>query len=103
MNRWIRSVMIVFVLVCSGALVGMAFGGVFGRWAGQTGTDYFVKIATPSNGIMPRDPQGIATMLGAAAGTVFGGVLAVFGVLVAMFLVWIRSRHPVSTSPRPSP
>jgi len=103
MSRWIRSVIVVFGLVCLGALVGMAFGGIFGRWAGQTGPDYFIKIATPPNSFMTRDPQGVATMLGAAAGTVFGGMLAVFGVLVAMFLMWLRTREGLSTSRPPEP
>ena len=104
MNRWPRIVIAVFLVVCLGALVGMTFGGVFGHWAGQTAPDFFKKILAFRGNDFTTEPMGTATMMGAAGGAVLGGLLAVFGVLVAMFTAWLRTREKaLSNSHPPAP
>jgi putative effector of murein hydrolase len=103
MNRWPRIVVTVFIAVCVGALLGMGFGGVFGRWAGQTAPDFFSKVLAMPGTDVKTEPLGTATMMGAAAGTVCGGALTVFGIIVAMFVAWLKSRERLSTPPRSAP
>jgi hypothetical protein len=93
MEGMFRRVILVFMTVCGGSLAGMTMGGLFGRWAGQSAPDFFTHLmAFPGNNIT-LEPIGVATMLGAAGGTVLGGLLAVFSIMVAVVLTAIRARQ----------
>ena len=68
----------VFLIVSAGALAGMMMGGLFGFASGSIAPALFTHIIP----WIDTEPRGVATVLGAIAGVVLGGGLAIFAVLV---------------------
>jgi hypothetical protein len=78
----------VFLIVTLGALAGMVMGGVFGVGAGFVAPNLFRQIIPWAD----LEPRGVATVLGAVAGVLLGGGLAVFGVMLQAVLK-VRGRQ----------
>ena len=72
--KWLR----VYVIVTLGALFGMVLGGVFGLGAALVAPDLFAHLAPWTD----VEPQGTAIVYGAAVGVLFGGLLAVFALII---------------------
>lgn len=78
----------VFLIVSAGALAGMIMGGLFGFVAGNITPDFFARRSGECG------PVGFATYLGGRTGVKLGGGLAVFGILVQVFMAWVRRDRP---------
>lgn len=74
----------IFAAVTIAALIGMVMGGLFGLAAGKLAPDFFRRLI-PWQDV---EPVGMATLLGATAGVVLGGVLGCFGVIVQTAVQW---------------
>jgi len=72
----------IFLNVTAGALIGMVLGGLFGLAAGSIASDFFLHLI-PWQDVEPR---GFATFCGATVGVLLGGGLAIFGIVVQLFL-----------------
>jgi hypothetical protein len=72
----------IFLIVTVGALVGMLMGGLFGVAAGYIAPNLFRQIVPWAD----LEPRGVATVLGAVAGVLLGGGLAVFAVVLQALL-----------------
>lgn len=68
----------VFLLATGGALVGMLLGGVFGLTAGYVAPDLFRQVIFWTD----IEPIGTATVFGAFAGVLCGGILSAFAIMV---------------------
>ena len=87
------SVGYVVATVCAVAALGMVLGAVFGYLAGSASPSLFKHIlAYPGNNI-EVEPRGVATFLGATAGTVLGGALGAFSLAVHVASKWIAVRR----------
>lgn len=62
----------------AGALAGMVLGGLFGLAAGSLAPDFLAALI-PGQHV---EPAGVAVVLGATAGVLLGGALAVVGVIL---------------------
>lgn len=74
----------VFGIVTFGALAGMLMGGLFGMGAGSMAPGLFRNIIPWTD----AEPRGVATLLGATAGVLLGGGLAVFAILIQTLTRW---------------
>jgi hypothetical protein len=74
----------IFAAVTITALIGMVMGGLFGLAAGKLAPDFFRRLI-PWQDV---EPVGMATLLGATAGVLLGGVLGCFGVVVQTAVQW---------------
>jgi hypothetical protein len=72
------NVIMVFGIVTVAALVGMAMGGTFGYFAGKASPELFARFVMWAR----LDPIPTAIVMGMAAGTMLGGALGVFGVII---------------------
>ena len=79
----------VFLIVTSGALAGMVLGGTFGFASGSIAPTFFRHVIP----WVDVEPRGVATILGAVAGVLLGGGLAIFGLVIQAFTK-VRNREP---------
>jgi hypothetical protein len=79
----------IFVVVTSGALIGMVMGGLFGLGAGKIAPEFFRHLI-PWQDV---EPVGVAAFLGATAGVILGGALGCFGILVQSVVEWKRKER----------
>lgn len=89
------NVISVFLIVTAAALVGMVLGGTFGYCAGNAAPDFFANFVMWTL----FKPVPVATVLGAIAGTLLGGALGVFGLLVQLACDALARRRPPENPP----
>lgn len=82
------NVFVVFAVVTAAALAGMLLGAGFGFAAGNLSPDMFEHFIMWAK----LDPVPTAVVLGATAGVVCGGGLAVFGIIVQVVCQAIAGR-----------
>ena len=68
----------IFLVVTLGALMGMLMGGLFGVAAGSIAPTFFRHVIPWSD----VEPRGFAAVIGATAGVLLGGGLAVFALVL---------------------
>lgn len=72
------NVVSVSAIVIVTALVGMAMGGTFGYFVGRASPDLFRHFVMWAE----LDPIPTAVVMGLAVGTLLGGMLGAFGVII---------------------
>src|SRR5512143_3819855 len=80
----------IFLTVTLGALAGMVLGGLFGLGAGALAPGLFRTLCPWTS----LEPLGTAAVLGAMAGILLGGGLAVFAITVQLAGQFLESRNP---------
>ena len=85
----------IFLLITIGALSGMAMGALFGLGTGLLTPSFFAHFI-PWNDV---EPVGFAVTLGALGGLFLGGGLAVFSLVLHLFLrLTARSKEGANPS-----
>jgi len=72
------NVISVFCIVTAAALLGMGLGAAFGYFAGKTSPGLFTHFIAWAR----LDPVPTALIMGMAIGTLLGGMLGVFGIII---------------------
>ena len=88
------TVISVFVVVIVGSLAGMVLGGLFGYAAGNIAPKLFEKMILWAD----LDAIGTATVLGAIAGVLLGGGLAVFAIIIQFLGQWFAQKNATNTN-----
>jgi len=70
--------------VAISALAGMVLGGLFGLASGRIAPGFFAELR-PVGSV---EPTGFATVLGAFGGTLCGGALGAFGLVLELVAGW---------------
>ena len=89
------NVISVFLIVTGAAVVGMIMGGTFGYFAGKSAPDFFANFVMWTQ----FEPVPVATILCAIVGTLLGGMLGVFGLLVQLAYDALARRRPPENPP----